>query len=389
MKNTLLLLIFISTCLLSVACGSSGSPYIVDIDNADGDADSENTEDSDLDGDENDNNSEFDNDGVCEADAETHEISSDNDCESLFDRDEEICDSDNDPECADCAENDADCDDDGHIDNSISVATFNVRRFFDTVCDSGSCGSGDWEEQLSNAEFTARAAQIADAVRDMDVDIVLFQEFEKQPCLDAVNDELGDEYTVSIVAETGYDASIDVALLAKGEFIRRINHGDEPLHKPGTTSPTYYFTREFPEIHLEINGEKVIVFVGHFKSKSDDDPDRRWAEAAGAYDIITEVASENEDALIIFGGDLNDTPGSNPINELEKNGKLHRVASELSNNLAATYRYNGSLQAIDHLFVATESSGAYVSGTAESVRGPSFGLGGSDHAALKADFLLP
>jgi|GEM_PF-512557 len=387
MQKALILLMIILSCLLIYGCSSSGSPYIVDID---GDSDSEDSESADMDGDEGGSNSELDDDGICDADAETHETQTDSDCESLYDHDQdEQCDPDIDPECVECAENEADCDDDGQIDNSISVATFNVKRFFDTICDSGSCGSSDWEEELTDSQFDARAAQIAAAIRSMDVDIVLLQEFEKQSCLDAVNEELNNEYSVAIVAETYYDASVDVAVLARGEFIQRINHGDEPLHKPGDNSTTYYFTREFPEVHLEINGEKVIVFVAHFKSKSDDEPDRRWAEAAGAYDIITECAAENEDALIIFGGDLNDTPGSDPIDELEKNGKLLRVASELPNNLAATYNYSGTLQAIDHLFVETEASGAYISGTAESVRGAYFGLGGSDHAALKADFLLP
>ena len=81
--------------------------------------------------------------------------------------------------------------------------------------------------------------------------------------------------------------------------------------------------------------------------------------------------------------------GSDPIEALESTGLLLRVASDLPGTDAATYRYNGQHEAIDHLFLATEAGGGYVPGSAVSVRGPSFGLGGSDHAALRAAFRPP
>ena len=134
-----------------------------------------------------------------------------------------------------------------------------------------------------------------------------------------------------------------------------------------------------------VNGQRVIVFNAHFKAKTRDDPARRLAEASAARAIALRVADENPDALIVLGGDLNDTPGSQPINALEGDGRMTRVAAELGDG-AATYTYQGQPQAIDHLYLVETPSGRYVRGTARVVRSNQRGLAGSDHAGLVATF---
>ena len=132
---------------------------------------------------------------------------------------------------------------------------------------------------------------------------------------------------------------------------------------------------------------KIIVFSAHFKSKSNDDPKRRQAEADEALKIINSTASKYPGALIVMGGDLNDTPGSGPISTLENSSGLLRVAAELSATDQATYDYSGPI-AIDHIFHSLYGSWSYVEGSAKVIKdSPSwYSLISSDHAALRAEF---
>ena len=274
--------------------------------------------------------------------------------------------------------------------DAIRIATYNTHLFFDTVCDSGECGYDDFEDQLSLSAYGAKVRDVAESIEILDADIVLVQEIETADCLDDLAEELADRYPVAYLGEIGYDGSIDVGVLADAELVTTVNHRYKRIPLPDG-SDTTIFTREFLEVHLDFDGDLVIVFVGHFKAKANDDPDRRLAEAMAAYDIVTQTATDNPDALIVMGGDMNDVPGSAPINTLEQNGDLLRVASELPGNEDGTYWYHGQAQAIDHLFFATGAAGSYISGTAEVVvdYDGAFHLGSSDHAALRANFMLP
>lgn len=270
---------------------------------------------------------------------------------------------------------------------SITVATWNTLRFFDTVCDSGTCGPDEYEPVLSPAQLRAAAMRVAQAVNDIDADIIVLQEVESAECVDALLAELDpNPYTVVVLGESGTDASLDVLTLARGELVEVVRHADTRLPRPGggTTS----FAREFLEVRLRVDGAEVTVFNAHFKSQSGDDPSRRLAEARAAHDIVTASAASRPGALTVFGGDLNDTPGSEPINALDDSGELLRVAGELGGD-AATITFNGVSEAIDHLYFANAGAGAYLRGSAAVLRNASGGFGGSDHAALRADFALP
>jgi len=270
---------------------------------------------------------------------------------------------------------------------TVTIATFNVRRFFDTVCDSGRCDFDDYERQYPQAEFDARAQTVAYGVRTLDADVVLLQEIESQACLDALTGYLDEGYRVAVIGELGFAASLDVVVLARrGGLVRVVRHHDDRIPRPrgGTTT----FSRELLEVHLDVDGRSVIVTNGHYKAKNNDDPDRRLAEAQATRLILDAVAERHPDALVVFGGDLNDTPGSAPIEALESGGGWHRVADELGDD-AATYEWDGRRQAIDHLFHLEAASGRYVPGSAEVVRDNDSGLARSDHAGLRATFELP
>ena len=84
----------------------------------------------------------------------------------------------------------------------LRVATFNVREFFDTRCDTRAC-NGSFEEQPSQSIFDAKAKQLALGIESLGADIVLLQEVESSSCLDALVSNLqGPMYSVGEIAET-------------------------------------------------------------------------------------------------------------------------------------------------------------------------------------------
>lgn len=267
----------------------------------------------------------------------------------------------------------------------IVIATFNVRRFFDANCDSGQCGSGDYEEIPSQGQFEYRAETLGAAILAFDADVVILQEVETQNCIDALVAQLGGEYPTAVLGETGQVASVDVAVLSRHPSLEVRRHADVPLQRP--SGGQTWFAREFLEVHLDGDGHRVIVFAAHFKAKNDDDPERRLAEATRAREIVDAVTVQHPDSLIVLGGDLNDTPDSPPLTALLADDGMLRVAAELAPD-DWTYEYNGRLDPIDHLLMARAATGGrYLEGSARVFRGDGDGgYGGSDHAALRASF---
>ncbi len=273
----------------------------------------------------------------------------------------------------------------------LRIATFNIHRYFDTVCDSGSCGAGDFEEVPTEAAFERQTSAIAGGIERLDADVVALQEIENLRAMSALRDRLakdGFAYPTAELGETGAPASVDVAVFSRAPQAEVRTHRNVPLTRPDGSATT--FSRELLELRMTFGARRVIFFSAHFRSKVDDDPGRRYAEAAAARDIVSAAAKEEPDALVVLGGDLNDEPGSPPIEALEQGGSLVRVAKDLPPAEQATFVFSGRAIAIDHLFVAAGGASRYVAKSALVVRDGAAGggLGGSDHAALQADFAL-
>ena len=273
--------------------------------------------------------------------------------------------------------------DDGHV----RLATFNVHRFFDTVCDSGACAGGDYEALPSPAAFEARAEELAAAIVRLGADVVALQEVETQASLDALLGHLAGSLPYGVLGEIDSPASVDVAIVSRTPIEEVIRHrADRPLTRPDGTVTT--FSRELLEVHVRAQqGGRVVLLAAHFRSKVSDDPGRRLAEAQASAELVNAAAAANPDALVMLGGDLNDVPGSPPLDALTVAGGLVRVADDLPVAAQATYIFQGRGQAIDHLLMAPTSAAARVPVSSQVWRDGA-GWGGSDHAALTSDFVF-
>ena len=274
----------------------------------------------------------------------------------------------------------------------LRIGHLNVRRYFDATCDSGNCQADGFEDVVTQAQFEARTEELALGLARLEADVITLAEVENQACLDALQAKLKDagfDYPVAYLGEIGVPGSVDVGVLSRGKLESvKTYRKDTPLTREDGSKTQ--FTRELPEVHLTFGSNSVIVYAAHFRSKNDDDPTRRLAEAKATREIMIATAEANTGAVVLLGGDLNDVPGSDTIDALEEGGVLVRVAKDLPEAEQATYTFAGEPQAIDHIFTTASRATAYVPKSAHVVRDSSKGgLAGSDHAALYADFNLP
>jgi len=265
----------------------------------------------------------------------------------------------------------------------VKVASFNVRRLFDTTCDTGDCGPGAYEEAPSAQRFSEKVSELAVAITRLRANIVFLQEVETRGCLDALKAQLP-SLPNAYLAETDLPASVDVGILSAYPIAELRSHRGTAIPLPNGEPTT--FTRDLLEAHITAPEGEIIAFVAHFRSKVNDDPDRRLAEARAARRIVLEAAARSPKAIVLLGGDLNDVPGSPPLEALGEGGALVRVSEGLPNLDIGTIRYDGGLLAIDHFFLVRASAGMAVPGSFQVFREESTGWGGSDHGAIRANF---
>lgn len=271
---------------------------------------------------------------------------------------------------------------------AVRVATYNVRNFFDTVCDTGQCGSNDYEQQLSASSYEVKASMVANAIRRIGSDVVLLQEIEKDACLQTLAGKLNNAYPNKHLGEINFNGSVDVAILSKDPIVEIRTHRQNKFKL--ADNRTVSFAREFLEVDLDRKGTVYTVFVAHFKAKADDDPALRLGEAKEGRRILQERVAASPGRLILLGGDLNDDPGSPPINALTAdNAFILAERRDLSGAAAYTEFSAGKGFAIDHLVLPGADAERHVKGSTRIVQdAANKGLGGSDHVGLVADFLV-
>ena len=263
----------------------------------------------------------------------------------------------------------------------ITIATWNVHNLFDTECDSGACKATDYERQYAPDYYQKMIKNVAAGVRIFNSDIVMLQEIEKESSLEDLKAELP-QYPYSVFGETGRLASLDVALLSKWPIIATKTHREEhPFEADGATK---LIARELIEATVTLpTGENIVVFTTHFVSKvTDEEGIRRENEARIVNEIIASREQDTPDALIAFGGDLNDEPDSVPLSLLKQNDVLYNSTEGMKHEAIATWN---NTAALDHVFHNAALRKKHV----KSYRVCSNNIGKlvpSDHCAMIAEY---
>lgn len=254
----------------------------------------------------------------------------------------------------------------------VRVATWNVHDLFDA--EDRLVPPGDLDLVLAPAEVDAKIEAVAAVLVRLDADLVLLQEVENAALLERLAAAAG--YPVARLVEGNDARGIDVAVLSRLPVRAYASHVRE-LGPDGRL----LWPRDCVEAHADAGGRVLVVVGSHLSSGLSDDGTRRRWQAARLREIADGVAAEDPSALVVAGGDLNDTPGSDALAPLLGDGAWMDPASRET----ATWLGASGSARFDYLLVravaASAVSAAWIDAGADVART-------SDHRPVVLDLRL-
>lgn len=183
-------------------------------------------------------------------------------------------------------------------------------------------GRADWvgSFELRDEPIDEHAMRnTARVIVDLKADVLGVVEAESRPVLSEFNRLLlpslgGDAFRHVMVIDGNDERGIDVGLVTRSDFpIGAMRSHVDDCDADGRT----IFSRDCPEYEVSTPaGGRLIVMVNHLKSKGFGTPAssnaRRRAQAARVAEIYRELGRRGEENVAVVG-DLNDTPGSEPL----------------------------------------------------------------------------
>ncbi|MFN4158294.1 MAG: endonuclease/exonuclease/phosphatase family protein [Gemmobacter sp.] len=226
-------------------------------------------------------------------------------------------------------------------------------------------GRGDWIgwAELRNAPVNETAIlNTARVIADVGADILAVVEAEDRVALRAFSEDLlprvgGVPYPHIMLIDGNDRRGIDVGLMTRAGFQIGLMRSHVHHGLPGRTT----FGRDCPEYQVTTPaGEVIWVLPCHFKSKGYGNPRdndaRRKREAAAAAGFVTRLLAEGAQNVVVLG-DLNDTPGSDPLSPLFGHPALHDVGTVAGFDTAGhpgrgTRKLGNDSDQIDHILVS-------------------------------------
>ncbi|MEQ9334559.1 endonuclease/exonuclease/phosphatase family protein [Thalassobaculum sp.] len=186
-------------------------------------------------------------------------------------------------------------------------------------------GRADWIGSLELRDEPINEHAIrntARVIRDLQADVLGVVEAENRPALAAFNDEIlpvvqGDPFRHVMLIDGNDERGIDVGLMTGAGFPIGLmrSHVDDRLANGATV-----FSRDCPEFYIATpNGNRLVVLLNHLKSKgyggTAASNARRRAQAERVAAIYRDLAAAGETYVAVMG-DMNDVPGSDPLQPL-------------------------------------------------------------------------
>ena len=235
--------------------------------------------------------------------------------------------------------------------NTLRVASFNVENLFPV-------GESNDGHTITQAEYDERVRTIVLAVRNFlkEPDVIAVQEvavINGKNALTGLAAALGN-YT-GYIAPNNDGRGIATGFLVKngttatgGEVI-----GEEIGSPWGSASvcdlhPGPLFDRAPYKLELKKGDLSFVAMSNHFASQSHENA-CRISEA----DWVAKQAAEFQQAgkNVLVAGDLNDFEFSTALQTLAQNNVLANLWTKAPAGLAYSYKFNGHLQTLDHIFV--------------------------------------
>jgi endonuclease/exonuclease/phosphatase family metal-dependent hydrolase len=185
-------------------------------------------------------------------------------------------------------------------------------------------GRGDWvgwldlKKEAVNELALQHTGQVVD---DVNADVIAVIEVESRPALKHFNDALLAgrglrPYRHLMLIDGNDERGIDVGLMARDGFsIGKMTSHVDDLKPDGQP----VFSRDCPVYEIATSkGNRLVLLVNHFKSKSGDQKTanaKRLAQAGRVKEIYAALVTAGERNIAVVG-DLNDTPSSFPLKPL-------------------------------------------------------------------------
>lgn len=186
-------------------------------------------------------------------------------------------------------------------------------------------GREDWVGWVEHKTVHVNSIAIENTgrvIRDIDADIIAVVEAEHRVALKQFSDFVlkkveGKPYAHVMLIDGNDERGIDVGIMTKKGF----KIGDMRSHIHDTSSDgKIIFSRDCPEYCiLTPGGEEIWILPNHFKSKfgGNNGPSqaKRKEQAKRTAAIYRKLIADGHENVIVLG-DLNDTPGSDPLQPL-------------------------------------------------------------------------
>lgn len=235
-------------------------------------------------------------------------------------------------------------------------------------------------------------------VSEVDADILLTVEVEDRLALERFNSQvlagaLGRRpYPYALLIDGNDSRGIDVGIFSRYPITSLRTH----IFETNPDRPDErLFSRDCPEFEIRLNGTPLVILGNHLKSKSNDDPELRLAQARRVAEIYR--AALERTPHVIVAGDLNDFPTSDSVAALEGAGLRDAMSHRSYKGLPGTFKpCMSERDKIDYLLlspqvwqevqhVGLETRGIFADGIKpfDTVTSPVDAA--SDHAALYMD----
>ncbi|MER6558776.1 endonuclease/exonuclease/phosphatase family protein [Streptomyces sp. NPDC001027] len=235
-------------------------------------------------------------------------------------------------------------------------------------------------------------------VSEVDADIMLTVEVEDRLTLERFNTQvlggaLGRRpYPYVLLIDGNDPRGIDIGILSRHPITSVRTH----IFDSGPERPDLrLFSRDCPEYEIQLNGTPLVVLGNHLKSKFQDNPDLRLAQAKRVAEIYR--AALERTPHVIVAGDLNDDPDSAPATVLRDTGMRDVMSHRAYSGLPGTHGTCKSEEnKLDYLLlspelwpevqhVGLETRGIFAKDIKSFDTVTSKGTAASDHAALYVD----
>jgi endonuclease/exonuclease/phosphatase family metal-dependent hydrolase len=235
-------------------------------------------------------------------------------------------------------------------------------------------------------------------VAEVNADILLTVEVEDRLTLERFNEQiLGKHkktYPYSMLIDGNDSRGIDVGVLSRLPITSVRSH----IFDAGPGPRGRVFSRDCPEFEIDLDGKQqpaLWLLGNHLKSKSGDDPKLRLAQAERVAEIYAAALQRSE--RVVVAGDLNDSPGSKPVNALLATGLKDVMSHPGYRGPEGTFgECDTPRQKIDYLLlspalweqvqhVGLETRGIFAEGIKSFDSVTSKVDAASDHAALYVD----